>query len=232
MNVELRMVRRSLQLLATLLMVPGVSAAQADTQVWSLNVAQGRFGAAGLWYAEAQPRWTDDASRLGQLLLRPAIGVQAARRLQLHLGYAYIGTWPEGADGFGENRVWQQALWTPVAIDGGLRVVTRSRLEQRFHESDGETGWRIRQQVRAQHPLPVAAKRWQGIVWTEPFVGFNATAWGARRGVDQWRSFVGVGIPLAKGLVVEPGYMRQDVVRPNARRANHVLSLNVFYTLP
>lgn len=199
-----------------------------DTQLWSLNVVQGRFGSRGLWYAEVQPRISDDISRRGQLLLRPAVGLRLNSRVDALFGYAYVRTDPLEARTIKEHRLWQQLQWTAVDRPGGLRIGGRSRLEQRVVEGDHDLGWRLRQQIRAQHPLTRGRGAPSAVLWTEPFLQLDDTRWGARSGFDQWRTFAGIAIPVGDKLTVEPGYMQQRVAQPGRDRINDIVSINLF----
>ena len=48
-------------------------------------------------------------------------------------------------------------------------------------------------------------------------------------GLCWWRNFVGVSVPIAKGLTVEPGYLNQAVFRPGEDRYDHIASMTMFY---
>jgi hypothetical protein len=52
-----------------------------------------------------------------------------------------------------------------------------------------------------------------------------------RDGVDQWRSFVGIGFPVLPRARLEPGYLNQRIVRIGEDRVNHVLSATLFVRL-
>ena len=80
------------------------------------------------------------------------------------------------------------------------------------------SGYRCRSRARA-------------VAFTEGFFNLNSTQWGARDGVDQWRTFVGVGLPVAKRMRLEPGYLNQRVFRRGEDRTNHVLSATLFVGL-
>lgn len=207
--------------------MPAPAQASEDFQAWFMGVAQGRVKDDVIVYAEVQPRFTDNADRLGQLLLRPAIGIQLDRRTSVLVGYAYVRTEPLGGRATDEHRVWQQIAW-PVATVGKLAVVARTRLEQRTVVGAVDLGWRFRQQIRATHPIAQGG-RVAAVVWTEPFYNLNATDWGQRTGFDQWRTFVGAALPVADKLSVEPGYTNQTVFRRGENRSNHVAGLNLFY---
>ena len=109
-------------------------------------------------------------------------------------------------------------------------VISRTRLEQRMIEGREDTGWRLRQFVRLQ--VPIARKgAVQAVAFTEGFFNLNSTTWGARDGVDQWRTFVGVGLPVGPRMRLEPGYLNQRVFRRGEDRTNHVLSATLFIGL-
>lgn len=216
-----------LAILASAAAPAALQAQEQDLQQWTLLAATGRVSGDLVVYAEIQPRVTDNVGRLGQLLIRPAIGVQISRDVQFLAGYAYVRTEPLGRQATDEHRAWQQLIW-PIYKGAGLTVTARTRLEQRSVEGFDELGWRLRQQVRAQAPLRPGS-RVQAILWTEPFYAFDTTDWGQRRGFDQLRTFIGLGVPLTKKLMVEPGYMNQTVFRRGEDRSNHIASLTLLY---
>lgn len=203
------------------------AAAQDDVQAWGATLAQGPIAGDLVFWAEVQTRFTDDAARLGQLLIRPAVGVRLAPDTSAHIGYAYIRTDPAGGAATDEHRAWQQLIFPILRNARGLYVSGRSRVEQRRLVGRDDTGWRLRQFVRAQIPLkrggPVSA-----VVFTEGFYAANATDWGAPAGIDQWRTFVGVSLPASKRLTIEPGYLNQTVFRRGTNAINHVASVNLF----
>jgi hypothetical protein len=134
---------------------------------------------------------------------------------------------PKGRDEFGEHRPWQQLTWNiPV---GDVTVQSRTRLEQRFVETDGDTGWRLREFVKTTVPLS-ADKRVFASVWDELFWDLDDTDWGQRAGFRQNRAFVGPGWFLGEGKQVslEVGYLNQWVDRPGEDKLNHVLSIWLF----
>lgn len=198
--------------------------AQADGQAWPAVIVQGKIKGNALFWLEAQPRITDDAQRLGQLLIRAAIGVQLGKRSSMLSGYAFIRTDPIDRPVTSEHRLWQQVL-LPLSRDGApLTITGRTRLEERFVEGSGSVGWRLRQQVRLQHKLGNTS-RLSAVVWSEPFYNLNTTDWGQRAGWDQVRTFGGIAIPISKQVTLEPGYLNQTVFRPGATRHNHIANV-------
>jgi hypothetical protein len=203
----------------------GTSAhAQDDTQAWGSVVALGPVRGNLFLWLEAQARATDEIGGGSQLIARPAIGARIAPDAHAIAGYAYVRTDPEAGRTTNEHRLWQQVQFAAVRSGSGTPlVISRTRLEQRRIEGQGDTGWRLRQLVRLQ--VPIARQRTvQAVAFTEGFFNLNSTGWGARDGVDQWRTFIGIGLPVAPRMRIEPGYLNQHVFRRGEDRTNHVLS--------
>lgn len=204
--------------------------AESDAQAWGSVVASGAVRGDLFVWLEGQVRGTDDLTGGSQIILRPAIGARIGRDAHAVAGYAFVRTDPEGGAATREHRPWQQVQFVPFrGRDGAPLVISRTRLEQRMVEGRDGTAWRLRQFVRAQAPIARDGAV-QAVAFTEGFFNLNATGW-SRDGVDQWRTFVGVGVPVAKRARLEPGYLNQRVFRPGQDRVNHVLSATLFVRL-
>jgi len=109
------------------------------------------------------------------------------------------------------------------------RLAGRTRLEQRFFEGEGETGWRLRQFFKTTAPLGADLGPFVSL-WDELFYDLHDTDFGQRRGLRQNRAFVGLGWHLSEAgrTTLEVGYLNQWIDRPNVDGLNHVLSMNVF----
>jgi hypothetical protein len=205
--------------------------AEDDTQAWGALLANGAVKDDVFLWLEAQGRATDDMGGGSQFIVRPAIGARIARDAHAVVGYAYVRTDPENGRTTNEHRIWQQVQFVPLRNEAGApRVISRTRLEQRLFEGRSDTGWRVRQLVRFQTPIAKQGAI-QAIVFAEGFVNLNSTSWGARDGVDQIRTFVGVGLPVRPGMRLEPGYMNQHVFRRGEDRTNHILSATLVMAL-
>lgn len=218
--------RTRLLLAAASLCFPAAAmAAQEDEQVWLAQFSTIEVGQKVLLFTDMQLRFTDGADRLGQVLLRPAVGYRITPSDTLFLGYAYVRTESLNGTPTDEHRMFQQALVRVAGGPGKTTVTSRTRLEQRWLEGRSGMGWRLRQQVRLETPV---AKGLNAIVWAEPFVNLDTTSWGQRAGFDQLRGFFGVGVPIAKGIAIEAGYSGQYVNRFNVPdRMNHIGSLSL-----
>ena len=203
-------------------LVAGPAAAESDSQLWSAVFVNGPARADSrflLWF-DGHARFRDSASDLGVTILRPGVGWKASEDLSLWAGYARVTAHRENAPDFEEHRLWQQATY-PIADLLGGRLVGRTRLEQRFADTGGGTGHRLRQFVRYDRRFRGAP--YSAVAWNETFIGFNDTNWGALGGYDQSRSFAGLGLHPNKRLRLEGGYMFNHIRRQGADDAdNHV----------
>lgn len=215
----------------------GVAAAELDQdfQVWGNVTATGTAGtpAASPWryWLEAQGRFGDDGSRFSQGIVRPGLGYALSERVTAWAGYGWIVSDGGRAADVIEHRVWQQLTWRPAQPYAGIDVASRTRLEQRFSEQGGGSGWRLRQFLRLSRPLG-ASTLWSAIAYDELMVNLNRTRWGAAEGIDQNRAFAGVGVQVAEHARLEAGYLNQYIVRDGAAdRMHHVLALSLFLNL-
>lgn len=197
-----------------------------DTQAWLGLFANKKLDERWSLYAEGQGRYGDEIGRLSQTLLRTGVGYKLTDNVTVLLGYGYISTDRNNIDDVGENRIFQQVSWRPGEF-AGVKVSTRTRLEQRFVNTGDDTGWRFRQSVKVVRPLTESGSL-DLVGLAEVFVALNDTDFGANAGIDQLRLFAGVGFPLTKEIRVETGYLNQNINRPQRDNAmNHALSLFV-----
>lgn len=212
--------------IAILSATPALAQTREDERLWINLTATGSIGDKLLYFAEVQPRLRDGGGELDQLLLRPAIGWKLNNTLSLYQGYARVVNNPaSGADRF-EDRSFQQANIGVGKVGPGA-LSFRLRMEQRWLNDGNDTGWRARAMTRYALPLSEGGTKLLG--WAEPFLALNDTDWGARKGFDQLRSFIGVELPAGGKSTVELGYLNQWIDRPaGARDVNHTLSVTVF----
>lgn len=204
-----------------------LAAQDHDLQQWTLLVAQGPIKDDLLLQAEIQPRLTNDASRLGQFQITPAIGYRLSKKASVFMGYMFVHTDPVDRPAFDEHRIYQHVVY-PLGKIGDVTFTARTRIEARTVVGAEDLAWRFRQQVRAQLPF-LDDKGPLLIIWSEAFVNLDDADWGPREGMDRWRNFVGVSVPIAKGVMLEPGYLNQAVFRRGEDRFDHIASLTMFY---
>jgi hypothetical protein len=194
-----------------------------DGRVWlNLNMIGPLPAENWRWYAELQPRWREEGENFDQVLIRPAVLYDFNKQTSAWLGYANVITDPAGRKSFEEHRVWQQILhnFTPM---GEVKIQSRTRLEQRFIENSHKTGHKIRQMLRVTVPSGISP-RLLLVAYDEYFLNLNDTDYGAERGFDQNRAFVGVNWALDHHMKLEMGYLNQYVNGQRTDQMNHVLS--------
>jgi hypothetical protein len=200
--------------------------AETDTSSWTNVTIMGSAGRAA-YFVEVQPRVGNDVSSLQQVLFRGAIGTALSSKATVYGGYSHILNSRENAPGSNEERLFGQLSWTVGRIGAGT-LSSRTRLEHRRVSTGQDTGWRLREMVRYVHPIATGRSP-RALVWAEPFVAFNDTDWGARKGFDQLRSFAGLEISLPGKSTLEAGYMNQRTNLTGGRiRSNHIASLTFF----
>jgi len=200
-------------------------------QVWAQFAGQGDLGRVAP-ALEGARWWFDGHARhavegVDTTIVRPGLGLNVGEGMSAWLGYAWIREWAGGGENIDEHRIWQQFLWaTPL---DPFTLTSRTRLEQRFHESGDDVGWRFRQFLRLDYLIEGSPARL--VAWDELFFDLNETDWGADPGFRQNRLFAGVGWDLDEAWRFETGYLNQYFHRSSrADSMNHVLSVNFFAT--
>lgn len=212
--------------LATFAAAAPAAAAEDDGNVWLGQFAT--INATDTVYVrlEAQERFTNDADRLGQLLLRSLVGYRLSKDVNIGAGYAYVRTDPVGPVLLDEHRFYQEVNVRLLTTASGVTLDSRTRLEQRtFEERDG-TSWRLRQFVQLKVPVGGNTKL---VAYSEPFIDLNETQV-QRGGLSIWRNFAGVSVPLGKNIEIVPGYLNQHVFRDGRDRSDHTANVNLFMT--
>ena len=201
-----------------------------DGRVWLMMNATGKLPVEKLhWYAELQPRMRNEGSEFDQVIIRPAAYYMLTDHSSVWLGYAHVVTDPAGRDSFHEHRLWQQYLhnFSPIHT---VAVQSRTRVEQRWIENSDDTGYKLRQMIRLTTPSSLHQQlTW--VAYDEYFINLNATDYGARKGFDQNRAFIGGNWTVNPQTKLELGYLNQYVNNRRIDSQNHVLSLslNLFF---
>lgn len=226
------MIRTALLTSLPALMLLSSGAVQAGTRedetLWLNLTAMGPVKGDLVYFAEVQPRFRDGMGKTDQVILRGALGWKLSPGVTLYQGYGHIIVPMDGRQDVRESRSFQQLSWVIGTVAGGA-LSSRTRLEQRWRSDGGDMGWRLREMLRYARPLAKSGKGSKALVYSEAFVAFNSTDWGAKGGFDQIRNFIGLEIPVGGKSTVEAGYLNQyiDAAGPT-NRMNHALSLTLF----
>ena len=180
-------------------------AASAENQIWT-NYELKTNAPGGLpleLTLNGEARFEPDAE-VNQFVLRPGIGYTVNHWLRVSGGYRYGQTVRDGPDQI-EHRLWQQASYD-LATLGEAKIAGRTRLEQRFRENEGDTGWRVRQQFSIEHPLADSGVRVS--LSDELLIGLKEADWGNAAGLQENRARATLKWS-AGGIGWEAGYLNQ-----------------------
>lgn len=183
--------------------------------MWFSNTFQTDFGGSRyLAFLELHPRTKNDNSEFSQIIVRPLLGYKVTKNLQLWAGYTWQGEYNEQNDfELATNDINEQIQW----IDNwtkNLNFQYRLRLEQRFFADEADVGHRMRHRVRFMYSIPDTNAYL--IALDELFVYFNSIdegpkAHSVQTGINQNRSYVGVGYKVTPFMNVDTGYQLQYV---------------------
>jgi len=206
------------------------STVNQDAGLWFPVTVTFPISSAFLGFMEVQPRFEDNVSELGQLILRPAIGYKLTDHLSIWQGYAWIGDYqPTFIE---ENRVFQQVTYKRAFPS--IRLQSRTRLEERIIDQADGTAVRFRTLLRGDFPLPNATA-WAIVMFDEIFVNLNTVGHGPNAGFNQNRFFLGVNHQLTQHLNMDLGYQMQAVNGGQSGLINdisHIIFLQMAINLP
>lgn len=203
-----------------------------DFGVWISNTYQTDFGGSRyLAFLELAPRTKTDNDQFNQIIVRPLVGYKLTKQLQLWAGYTWQGEYSEQTDfELATNDAMQQLQWidnwTPE-----LNFQYRFRLEQRFFSDEDNVAHRMRHRFRWVYSIPDTKAYLIGL--DELFVYFNSLDDGrlsrsVQTGINQNRSYVGVGYKLTPQLNIDTGYQLQYVHNYGSPDlVNHVWLTNI-----
>ncbi|MGR8951272.1 MAG: DUF2490 domain-containing protein [Gammaproteobacteria bacterium] len=212
--------------------LPAVAApVKDDWGMWLSTTFQTDFGGSPyLAFLELAPRTKNDNGEFSQVIVRPLLGYKLTQKLQLWLGYTWQGEYSKDTDfDLATDDFVQQLQWIDN-LTPQLNFQYRFRFEERFFE-DEDTAFRMRHRFRFVYSLP-ETKAYL-IAVDELFVYFNSINHGrlataVQPGINQNRSYVGVGYKLTPYLNVDTGYQFQCVNNfgtPDG--ANHIWLTNI-----
>ena len=212
-----------------------VSVAQADSTVnqdfrlWAPVYLTFPLSSSFIGYIEVNPRFGDDVSELDQLILRPAVGYKLNDHFSLWQGYAWVGNYQPSLQE--ENRLYQQLLYRRKFPF--VKILSRTRLEERFIENTDGTAVRARTMLRGDFPLPDAPE-WAIVVYDEIFLNVNTVGNGPASGFDQNRLFLGMNRQFTEHFNMDLGYQMQALNNNQPElinQINHTILLQFFINL-
>lgn len=176
------------------------------------------------WF-DAQARYSDIGSGNNQLVARPGLGYELGPTLTVWAGYGRFRAHGNSGSKSTEDRFWQQLSWRFRSWEKSS-LSMRFRFEQRSVSNGSDIGLVLRAQLKYVREVSTS-DRASVVASVEPFVVLRDTDWGARSGVRQHRSYLGVAWTLTNKNTLEVGYQNQLFLIENAEnRMRHVAMLN------
>lgn len=174
------------------------------------------------WSMDTNPRWRNEGKHMDHLYLRPALFYKLNAKTNFWVGYDSIIGHPAGKSAYHETRWYEQFQYQfePVST---VTFSSRTRLEERSRKGFRDTGRRLRQMIKMTMPLKTHPQL-SMVISNELFINFNPTDWGARRGIDQNRLFIGTNWRFNQNSYLEAGYLEQIINKPTTNLENHVLT--------
>jgi hypothetical protein len=193
------------------------STLKQDFRLWAPVYMTVPLSTSFLGYMEVNPRFGDDVSNLDQLLLRPAIGYKLNDHWSVWQGYAWVGSFEPNF--IKEDRLFQQLIYKETFSFG--KILSRSRLEERFIDHTEGTGFRARTMLRVDVPLPDIPD-WGFVTYDEIFFNLNGIRGGPEGGFDQNRFFIGLNYKFMKEFNMDAGYQMQLLNNRTSQLANQM----------
>jgi hypothetical protein len=206
---------------------------ELDMQVRRLN--------APLLYPDPSDRSVAVQSPNTFLVLRPYLGYQLRGDLSAWVGYVYQPDFFDAPEMREARNIHEHRVFTQLSLndtfDERFELGTRVRMEHRVRthgpggpENDGGlSNWAHRLRIFERFAAKLKrGKPWYGVIYSETFFHLNETRYPSKPGLDQQRTFVGLGYDIGAGDRVELGYLNQLVRRyTDPHQLNHVILTSV-----
>jgi hypothetical protein len=191
-----------------------LSWADDDSSIWVSNTLQTDFGGSNyLAFLELQPRINHDMEKFNQLIIRPFVGYKVSKDWSAWWGFAWQGEYDShNKFDLATKDIIEQLQWGKN-LSPEFNLQYRFRLEQRFFE-DADLSHRMRHRFRLQYSIPDT--NFYLLAFDELFVYFNSVNSGrleksVQAGINQNRSYFGVGYKITPNINIDTGYQLQYV---------------------
>jgi hypothetical protein len=198
----------------------------ADSQAWqtvgaNVTLTPAVKIQAELVVRESQPRGLYEVEQTTLLAYKTGNVTVAA-------GYVHNPTYDHGDFVAMERRAREQVTIDNLAKLGPFKLSARMRAEQRWRDNVPGTGWRARPYLKATAPL---IGKLALTLSHESFINLNTAAFQKVSGYDRMRNAISIGVPLAKGVSADVGYLNQyTFVRRAPNTSNNALTTGVTFS--
>ncbi len=199
--------------------------AKDDAQVWTTASATVELGGNFRLSEDVIARFSDTRNGLYEVEIDTLLGYRLSKTVTLWAGYVHDPNYAGGDFTVLEHRGREQVSFDKFAKIGPGTLSARLRLEQRWREGFGGTGWRLRPYVKFVVPFRSGGKT-ALVLSHESFINLNTTDFQRVGGEERVRNLVAVTTPVAKNVNAEIGYLLQHGFVPNGDDSNdHVASV-------
>lgn len=182
------------------------------------------------WLLMDQVRTRDDSARgtrFSENLLWAQLGYRINQYTSIWLGYTHDWIDPVSKADFQESRPYQDLL-VELPVEEG-RFMSRTRFEQRIHQSSGSVGTRLREWVQYSVPVTFISDQLSYYVGDEVLFYLNRSSFGSG-GFSENRVITGFSYNFNAHWGTDLGYLGQFVVNHAGRDLfSHNLTANIRY---
>ena len=185
--------------------------------VWGSVTLQGDFKALSPdldkwhWLVLNQSRTREDSaqgSRFSENLLFSQVGYQLNEHASFWVGYVHDWLHPLHKSAFQESRPYLDFVWNQNI--GDFKLTSRTRMEDRINQTTGNEGYRARQLVQFNHPLPFM-EGLSAYAGDEFMFYLNQTGFG-KQGFTENRVFGGLSYQLTNHVGLDLGMSTPKLV--------------------
>lgn len=203
---------------------------EIESKLWANIQLSGPLSADKTWhyYLEPQLRFVDDPYKFNQANLYAGVYKTVTSSTSLWVGVMRRFEIKSDGDVFLENRLWEQMVVDLYRRDR-LKVVSRSRFEQRKNVDSAVIANRFREKFTLQLPIPNRSGYFIELA-DEVFLQLNQPEWVTQRVFSENRASIGLEVPINKIARYEVGYLNQyQYSKP--RQACNVVFVNLIVDL-
>jgi len=202
-----------------------------DIQSWNMFLISGPVKDRLITWTEVQPRFlVDDGGRVGQFLLRQAVGIRLKNEIDVMLGYHWQVNTSSPDNTIRENRIYTHFAAPLYTTSNGSKLSGQVRIERRSFVDEPDKIWRTRAQLHLHIPLN-GPGTFGPVFASETMFNLNGGNNRSRAGFEQQRTSAGIYAPLGNGFSLEATYLHQRLGRPGPDPVIHVASLKLTYKL-
>lgn len=203
--------------------------AKSDSQIWLTANANIKLSDKWRLSQEIVTRFSDNRNGLYEIESNTLLGYRLNKSVTVAAGYTHDPQYSGGHFTRLERRAREQVSVDNFALLGTGKLSGRLRMEQRWRENGGGTGWRSRPYLK--YAVPIAGKT-NVNVSEEMFLNLNKNNFQTRTGLDRTRTLFTLSTPLTKTLSGEAGYMNQHgFVRGGPDTDDHIAYFAVSLSL-